>query len=273
MPNTQIPMTNEAPMPKSQLGHLSSVIHWALGRERDGSRGHSGHQFEQEVAEGAQVRHTLSLLSLLPPVQFPTTMRRLVGACPASAAPTIAATENAGALNAATPLSILISKQLFQEGEIVELAIRSSSWWILFSSWRTLLGALVIVLAGLTLGEWLPGHRRWYLELGTMLGLARLMWGTVKWMSRIHVLTNMRVMTLSGVFNVTANECPLRRLARTRFVSPLNERLLLLGSLELIPIDEAFPILLWQTIRRPNDVQRKIRAAIDRAQQGSPPSA
>ena len=47
-----------------------------------------------------------------------------------------------------SPLSLLISRHIFQEGEIIELAIRSSAWWILFSSWRGLLAAAVIVLGG-----------------------------------------------------------------------------------------------------------------------------
>ena len=83
-----------------------------------------------------------------------------------------------------------------------------------------------------------------------------------------------RVMTVSGVFNVVVIECPLRRLARIRNVSALNERFLLLGSLELIPMEESFPIMLWQTLGRPGEVQRKIQAAMDRSRQnGVPPTA
>ncbi len=181
------------------------------------------------------------------------------------------AVDNAVPLNAVSPISVLLSRHIFQDGEIVEVAVRSSTWWIAFSSWRALLIAAAIALAGLTFGERLPGNASWYIEVGVLLGLSRLMWATVKWMSRIHVLTNMRVLTLSGVFNVTATECPLRRLARVRAMTPLRERLLLLGTLELIPIDEHFPILLWQTLRHSEEVQRKIRAAIERSQQGPKP--
>ncbi len=183
------------------------------------------------------------------------------------------ATDNALPLevSAISPLSLIISRHIFQAGEIVELAIRPSVWWILFSSWQALLASAVIVLAGLTLNQHLPGRPAVYVEIGLMLGLARLMWATVKWMSRIHVLTNMRVMTISGVFNVTFTECPLRRLARVRGITPLREKLLMLGTLELIPMDEQFPINLWQTIRHPVAVQRKIRAAMERANQGTVP--
>ena len=120
----------------------------------------------------------------------------------------------------------------------------------------------------MTFGDRLPGSSSWYIEVGAMLGLARLMWATVKWMARIHVLTNMRVLTISGVFNVLVLECPLRRMARVRAITPVREKLLMLGTLELIPMDEHFPVGLWQTIRRPTEVERKIRLAIERSHQG-----
>ena len=182
--------------------------------------------------------------------------------------------DNALPLNATSPFSQLISRQIFQEGEIIELAVRPSAWWIIFRSWQTLLFAAVVALAGVTFDESvLPGRRSTYVELGLMLGLARLMWATVKWMSCIYVLTNMRVITITGVFSVMVIECPLRRLARVRATTPVRERIVLLGTLELIPMDEHFAINVWQTIRHPDDVQRKIRAAISRANQGTPPVA
>ena len=165
-------------------------------------------------------------------------------------------------LDAISPLSALISRHMLQDGEIVELVVRPSPWWLVFSSWRTLLLCAFIILAGLTFA---PGPKNWYVEVGLLGVLVRLMWATVKWMSRLYVLTNMRAMTVSGVFNVVVIECPLRRLARIREVTVMSERLVLAGSLELIPMDESFAIMLWQTIRTPAEVHRKIQAAIARA--------
>lgn len=170
----------------------------------------------------------------------------------------------AAPLHALSPFSALISRHMFQEGEIIELVVRPSAWWLIFSSWRTLLLCAVIAVGGLVFA---PGAKMLYVELGAMGAMVRLMWATVKWMARLHVLTNMRVMTVSGVFNVVVTECPLRRLAQATPVTPPHERLLLLGSLELIPMDEHFPIMQWQTIRHPADVQRKIQAAIARSHQ------
>lgn len=187
--------------------------------------------------------------------------------------PAVASSANGGAAGAApldpvaSPLSMLISRHMFQEGEIIELATRPSAWWIVLNCWRTLAASALIMLVAVTLGDYLPGRRGWYIEAGLLVGAGRLMWATTRWMSRLHILTNMRVMTISGVFNPTVRECPLRRLARLRDTSLWCERIVFAGTVELIPMDETFPITQWQTIHRPAEVLRKIRSAMERAQQ------
>ena len=181
--------------------------------------------------------------------------------------PAAHAAEGASVVLDASSLSLLISRYSLRDGEIIELVIRPSVWWIIFNAWRTLLLAGVIALAGLALWEYLPGRRGWYIEAGILVGSVRLMWATIRWMSRIHLLTNMRVLTISGVFNATVVECPLRRVARVRSVSSHRERLLMLGSIEVIPLDEKYMISLWQTIRRPREVMEQIVAAMNKARQ------
>ena len=41
-----------------------------------------------------------------------------------------------------------------------------------------------------------------------------------------------------------------------------------MGSIEIIPLDEAVPIGLWQTVSRPVAVNEQITAAITRAKSG-----
>jgi hypothetical protein len=48
----------------------------------------------------------------------------------------------------------------------------------------------------------------------------------------------------------------------------MRERLLRLGSIEIIPSDDQLPIGLWQTVARPLAVNDQIVAAINRARQG-----
>jgi hypothetical protein len=182
--------------------------------------------------------------------------------------PTLHASDNAAGCAAASTLALLVSGQVLRDGEIVELVIRPSVWWIIFTSWRFVGVCAILALGGWQIPEALPISRRALAELMLVTASTRVVWASLKWMSRVHILTNLRVLTLSGVFNATIYECPLRKLARARLVSSVRERLLLLGSIEVIPGEEAFPITVWQTIARPKEVYETLQAAMRRAREG-----
>jgi hypothetical protein len=95
----------------------------------------------------------------------------------------------------------------------------------------------------------------------------RLTWSTLQWMGRLYILTDLRILRLAGVFTVDAYECPLRRIARTRIVRTSRERIVGVGSIEIIPQDEERAIDTWQTVARPKEVHETIVAAINRAKQ------
>ena len=59
-----------------------------------------------------------------------------------------------------------------------------------------------------------------------------------------------------------------RKIARTRLGRGLQDRVVGVGSIEIIPTDESYPFGLWQTVGRPKDVHAKIQATISRAKQG-----
>jgi hypothetical protein len=87
-------------------------------------------------------------------------------------------------------------------------------------------------------------------------------------MSRLYILTDLRIVRISGVFTLTIFDCPLRKVARTRMLYTMRERLLRLGTIEIIPSDETYPIGAWQTIAKPLVVHDQIVAAVNRAKQG-----
>jgi hypothetical protein len=94
------------------------------------------------------------------------------------------------------------------------------------------------------------------------------MWSALQWMGRLYILTDLRIVRLSGVFSVEIVDCPLRKVARTRLIRTVRERLTGVGTIEIIPSDEQIPISYWNTIARPRNVQDQIIAAINRARQG-----
>jgi hypothetical protein len=106
---------------------------------------------------------------------------------------------------------------------------------------------------------------RVYIDLAAALIAARLMLATLAWMGRLYVLTDLRIVRLSGVLAVNVFDCPLRKIQLTRLQSPLRERVLGLGSIEIIPA-EGRPTN-WSIVSRPAEVHETIVAAINRAKQ------
>ena len=94
------------------------------------------------------------------------------------------------------------------------------------------------------------------------------MWAVLQWMARLYVLTDLRILRISGVFNVTIFDCPLRKVARTRAAAIDARAAAGLGSIEIIPLDDDAPEGVWQTIARPRQVHEQVVAAINKAKQG-----
>jgi len=166
----------------------------------------------------------------------------------------------------ATPLAALLSTHLLRDGEIVQLVIKPSLWLIPFISlWFS---AIVLLAAAFcSLLDHRIMHERIYFEIAAILIGSRLLVAIAQWMGRLYVLTDWRVMSISGVYYLDIFDCPLRKIARTRLVSPAREKLVLVGSIEIIPSDQQMPSSVWQTISSPQEVHQQIIAAINRARQ------
>ena len=175
----------------------------------------------------------------------------------------------AAVMPANTSLAKLLASHILRDGEVVLLILRPSLWFIFLSSARFLATALVFV-AAVRLMLTMPSHAvvRSLIELGVTAISARLMWATLQWMSRLYILTDLRVVSVSGVFHVNIFDCPLRKVARTRLIRNYQDRVTGVGSIEMIPMDEASPFGEWQTIATPIQVHEQIVATINRAKQG-----
>jgi hypothetical protein len=128
---------------------------------------------------------------------------------------------------------------------------------------------LLLVIATQVFDDKLPPLNRlavW--EAGLFFIAGRFMWALLQWTSRVYVLTDMRIVSISGVFSPQVFDCPLRRVARTRLIYSARERLLALGSIEIIPLEDEMPIGLWQTVAKPRLVHEQVVAAINKAKQG-----
>jgi hypothetical protein len=162
-------------------------------------------------------------------------------------------------------MGALLAGHMLRDGEIVLLILKPSAWFIVFNSIRFAAAALLGVLA-VACWDRLPSRNfHFCIEAAVFIVAGRVMWAVCQWMGRLYVLTDHRILRISGVFSVDVFDCPLRKVARTLLSYSTKERLCYVGSIEIHPRDEAMPVGVWQTIRRPAEVNEAIIAAINRA--------
>jgi hypothetical protein len=162
-------------------------------------------------------------------------------------------------------LGKLLGSHVLRDGEMVLMILKPSVWFIVFES---IAFAVIVVLAAALLAV-IEHHKNDYvnLQLASFFVAGRLMWAALQWMGRLYILTDLRVLRITGVFGVEIFDCPLRKVLRTRMVSPTREKLVGVGSIEIIPSDETEPTAVWQTIAKPREIQQRLQAAIARAKQ------
>jgi hypothetical protein len=203
------------------------------------------------------------------PEQSPTITR-------SADAPRVACAEAAGAAAAAAaatpalagPLAALVTGHVLQDGEVILLILKPSRWFVLLTTlrWAAVIG--ILLAAAKLYDEQLPGQNIAYVEAGLFVLAGRLMWAVLQWIGRLYILTDLRILRLSGIFAVDIFGCPLRKVARARILYTMRERLFGLGSIEIVPSDEEYPIDQWQMVARPKEVHQQIVATINRAKQG-----
>ncbi|CAN5601793.1 hypothetical protein BH09PLA1_BH09PLA1_34690 [soil metagenome] len=168
-----------------------------------------------------------------------------------------------------TSLATLFAGHMLQDGEAILLLIKPSLWFILLSGLKFIGVVLIMMIGAKLIDDRLPGRNAVYQELGLFVLAGRVMWAALQWMGRLYILTDLRIVRLSGVFSVEIFDCPLRKVARTRMLRTTREKLTAVATIEIIPSDETLPVSYWNTVARPSAVHEQILAAITRAKQGT----
>jgi len=175
-----------------------------------------------------------------------------------------------GASHAASSeaLAGVVPAHLLDEGEIVILAIKPSLWYVLFDAARVLTALIVIILVTryILAEELRPAWSRVTYQLCAAAVLAQLTVSFFRWLSRLYVLTNRRIIRIRGVFNVDVFEASLARIQNTYLTLAIHERLVGLGSIQFLTAGTAGIEATWQNINRPLEVHEEIRRAIRRMQ-------
>ena len=165
-------------------------------------------------------------------------------------------------------LAAMLTGHLLQDGEVILLVLKPSLWFIVLSSLRWAAAIGILLVAAKIYDGAVPGKNGFYIEAGLFVLAGRLMFAVLQWMSRLYVLTDMRILRLAGIFTPSLFDCPLRKVAGTRVSFTTRERILGLGSIDIVSADPDCGWAQWQTIGRPRDVHEQIVAAIQRSKQG-----
>jgi uncharacterized membrane protein YdbT with pleckstrin-like domain len=176
-------------------------------------------------------------------------------------------TEAQGAESKSVGAVELLPAHLLDGGEIVILAIKPSLWFIIFSSARWLITmGVVAALAGF-IGRHIPQlNSPTIIQGASVLAAARLGLAVLQWVSRLYVLTNRRIMRLTGILNVDLFECPLTKIQNTYLSLAWYERVTGLGTISFATAGTGGVEASWANVNNPLELHERVRSAIHRAQ-------
>ena len=176
---------------------------------------------------------------------------------------------DAGAAAAApsllTPLGALLTGRVLHDGELVLLVLKPSRWFVLLTSLRFIAAAMLLMILVAIYNQELNYHAPRYWMAGAMLVAGRLTWATLQWIARLYILTDLRVLRISGVFTPEIVQCPLRKVAGVDLSRSVKERLTRTGTILVHATDASCDSAAWQMVRHPHRVRQQILDAIRRA--------
>lgn len=159
-------------------------------------------------------------------------------------------------------------------GEIIELSVKPSLWYVLSVAWRFVAGCIALAAA-----VWLIAPPSVYPAGAVVIGACcaavalRLGLAALQWATRLYVLTNRRVLRFRGVLEVDVAEVPLVSIEKIEPRVSQTQRLLGLGTIRLTRqldarVEErcgAPRVLCWEDLAAPRCVYQRLVAAVRRA--------
>lgn len=169
-----------------------------------------------------------------------------------------------GAIGAAS----LVPAELLDGGEIIIFAVKPSLWFVFLQSARWLVAMLAAVLLAHWFGEDLVGvHESTIIRAAVAIAGIRVGLALLLWVSRLYILTNRRIMRLTGIFNIDLFECQLTKIQNTVLTIAWYERIFGIGTISFATAGAGGGFeASWVNVNQPLEVHERVRAAINRAQ-------
>ncbi|MEE9404620.1 MAG: PH domain-containing protein [Algisphaera sp.] len=160
----------------------------------------------------------------------------------------------------------LLPRDLLQPGEIIVLLVKPSALYIALSCLKSLTLIVLLTVLGVSIARATDTHdlAQQLAIGGLVLLLARLAWQFFEWLSRVYVITDQRIITVSGVLQVRVFEAPLKQIAHSELFFSLRERLFALGTLVFSTAGTARSEAAWEMVANPLDVHAKVVKTLKR---------
>lgn len=164
-------------------------------------------------------------------------------------------------------IAAMLPPQLLQPSEIIILLLKPSPLFIILSCAGFLIGVLAVASIGLLLinaGHAIGIDRRELITAAVAVCFLRLCWQFLEWLSRVYVLTDLRVIRVQGVLRVQVFETPLKRVQHTHTLFSIRERLFNLGTIGFATAGTGHVEAAWQMVARPLEVHRIVVQTLNR---------
>jgi membrane protein YdbS with pleckstrin-like domain len=161
---------------------------------------------------------------------------------------------------------VVLADRILRDGEQIILTVKPSACYVVLSSWPVLLVTAVVAGAFALTNTWNSATPSLQVVLPACAAIAGLglMVAAVRWLGRLYVLTNRRILRLRGVVRVDVFECELSRISGVAVVRGRAERMVGLGSLEFAVDGNPYAEPDWINIHQPDAVAEEVRKAIAR---------
>ncbi len=186
---------------------------------------------------------------------------------------TAIATSEVGTVAAPAPTRAAAS--CVPEGEVVILQLKPHPLFVVLS----ILAPLVLCVMSAVFLRWVSAQRMQVLrgpvlefpDLGRLwlvplaIAAGGLVWQSLEWKMRSYLLTDRRVVRVSGVLRQLVVEVPLPRVQQVMLYRSLRERLLGLGTPGISSASSGeLSFVFWNMVSRPRERMRVIRETIEK---------
>ena len=177
----------------------------------------------------------------------------------------------AGSAISAVASDQAIPERILRDSEQIIFTVKPSAWFILLNSIQTLivLGLMTAFVASVdAIGVSLMAEIRRGLLLGLPMAMGfTLLLSCFRWLGRLYVLTDRRLLRISGFAAARVNvyECELGRINSVDVVQGIPERIVGIGSLKFKIEDNPYSNPDWINIPQIQSVAEEVRAAVSHA--------